>query len=60
MFTDLLAIDVARGVRRLDDEIVKIWMTPKPNGLGWLKQDRIDEYTKRLAPTTPMTKVSSI
>lgn len=56
MFTDLLAIDIARGVRTLDDGIVKIWMTPKPNGLGWLKQGRIDEYTKRFAPMTPTVK----
>ena len=52
MFIDLLAIDVARGDRSLNDDIVKIWMTPKPNGLGWLKQNRIDEYSKRLAPKT--------
>lgn len=46
---DLIALKVARGESGIGfNIIVKLWQTPKPDGLGWLSERRIEEYKKVL------------
>ncbi len=47
---DLIALKVARGETGIGFQVVvNLWRTPKPNGLGWLSERRIEEFRRALS-----------